>query len=256
MVGIGASGGNSSQSSGSYIDRVQRDYLHQIYGRAAELSNQPRSFYPNSTVTPYSPESEEGLARTASIAREGSGVVGAGLDYAKSVLHGDYLDPNKAPYLRDTYDAAARDVRSNFMRSVLPGASLGAYGRGGSGREANRQATAYDQILGRNLNELGTSIYGGNYARERGYQNQVASQLPMYADQQYSDANRLREVGGAREDLSRRYLEELMQRYSFGQDEPRQRLSEFQQMLGSPTVLQWAHGHASNWGANASVLGG
>ncbi len=94
---------------------------------------------------------------------------------------GGFLNAN--PYLDQMYNQAAQQVGENYSKYLVPGyegarTMVGQYTRPGS--DVSPTAQWYrDQVdyqgLGRPLQELATSIYGGNYARERGLQ-QAAQQ--------------------------------------------------------------------------------
>lgn len=252
-VPIGGGGGSSKSRQQTYVDPYQIGHLRNIYDRAEQLSKQPRSFYPEKSYVPYSAETESALSGMYERSRSGSPIVQGAQQYTQDVLAGRYSDPSSNPYLQATYDAAARTMGRHFKTNVVPGAYASAYGRGGSGVEANRFSSAYDR-LGQNLGELATNIYGGNYQAERGRMEAAAGRAPGLADYDYRDLAQMRAVGGEREDLAGRELQDLMARYYFQFDEPRQRLGEYSEFVGQPTVL--SKGKSSSFNANASVLWG
>ncbi len=79
-----------------------------------------------------------------------------GLQNLQDTIAGRYLDPASNPYLSQTYDAAARQITPR-INSLFE-----ASGRYGSG--------AQQGVLGQNLSDLATNIYGGNYNAERARQ--------------------------------------------------------------------------------------
>ena len=83
-----------------------------------------------------------------------------GLQNLQDTIAGHYLDPASNPYLNQTYDAAARQITPR-VNSLFE-----ASGRYGSG--------AHQGVLGQNLSDLATNIYGGNYNSERARQFQAA----------------------------------------------------------------------------------
>jgi hypothetical protein len=229
----------------------QQPYLKEIYERAQGFSNQPRSFYPGQTYVPFSTETEQAYGGLANRARAGSGAVQAAQGLNQATLQGQYLDPSSNPWLQQTYQAASRPVMRNLQTAALPGASLEAYGRGGSGAEANRYDRATD-AGGRALTDLSAQIYGGNYARERHNQMLAAQQAPRLADYDYRDLQALLGVGQGREELATRQLEDLMARFQFGQEEPRDRLTEFAQQIGAPISASTGRQRSSGW--NVGIL--
>jgi hypothetical protein len=87
--------------------------------------------------------------------------------------NGQYLTPESNPYIRATYDAAARGVTDNYNSVVRPQNDsvfyrAGAFGPGSSTFEETVARNQYG--LGQNLNNLATDIYGRNYSFERGNQ--------------------------------------------------------------------------------------
>ena len=89
---------------------------------------------------------------------------------------GEYLNSN--PYLDQTFNKAADNVRRMYQTSTAPGleADAAGHGRYGSGLMANRRDQAQEN-LGTSLGNLATSIYGGNYATERQNQLNAANSL-------------------------------------------------------------------------------
>lgn len=252
-VPIGGGGGSSKSRQSTFVDPVQIGHLRNIYSRAEQLSRQPRSFYPEETYVPWSEETQSALSGMYERSRSGSPIVAGAQDYTRDVLSGRYSDPSSNPYLQATYDAAARAMGRQFKTNVVPGAYASAYGRGGSGAEANRFSSAYD-VLGQNLRGLATDIYGGNYQRERDRMEAAAGRAPGLADYDYRDLAQMRAVGAEREDMAGRALQDLMARYYFQFDEPRRRLGEYSELVGQPTVL--SRGKSSSFNANASILWG
>lgn len=252
-----ASGGyqSSSQSSVSKPWGGQEAYLRDIYQRAQDLSQQPRSFYPGQTYVPFSGETETALRGITQRAQAGSPLLRGAQDYAGGVLRGDYLSPESNPYLRGTYDAAARGVTRAYQTAVEPGTRsiFEGAGRGGSGAEANRLSRGRDE-LARNLSEMAQRFYGAHYAQERGLQQQVMGAAAPLAEADYGDLARLGGVGQARQGLSQQILDDLMQRYYFGEDEPRERLAEYSRLIGAPVTESRARAGSS--GGQASILWG
>jgi hypothetical protein len=112
-------------------------------------------------MIPYEMAGMEGLLGAYARTPDGlSPITAQGSRYMMDVLEGDYLNSN--PYLDAMYDKAAgktsAGVNAMFSKS----------GRYGSG--------AHQGVMGETLGNLATDIYGQNYARERGYQQNAALQ--------------------------------------------------------------------------------
>lgn len=105
-----------------------------------------------------------------------NGVLGNVASQLNKTAQGGYLNNN--PYLDQTYDRAADAVTRNYQEAVMPSvnSTFSLAGRTGS----NAHQGAVDQAsdtLGRTLEGLGSSIYGQDYATERGRMQDAAAQL-------------------------------------------------------------------------------
>lgn len=89
---------------------------------------------------------------------------------------GAYLNAN--PYLNSMFDQASSAVGRQFENNVMPGIAsmFSGAGRFGSNQMAEGLGQAEEQY-GDTLNDLATRIYGGNYANERGLQQQAQTSL-------------------------------------------------------------------------------
>ena len=82
------------------------------------------------------------------------------------------------------------------------------------------------------------------YGDERTNQLRAAALSPTMAQADYMDAGQLATVGQSREQMAGQNLQEQIDRYNFGQEEPRQRLAEYMAMVaggnfgGSSTQTQ------------------
>ena len=120
------------------------------------------------TTNSQPPKELRGAYRTAGNAVEGqftrnrgSGspgnrLTGAAQDLNLSTLKGDYLNPDTNPYLESTFNRAA-DLTRGRLDSEFSGA----------GRNLGASMPARSE----ELQTLASNIYGGNYQRERGIQN-------------------------------------------------------------------------------------
>lgn len=231
----GSSGSGSVQPVGAQTTvqksepwEEQKPYLRDTFIRAEQIANKPLQYYPGSTVVPFSGQSQDALAAMEQRARSGSGLMNAGRDTMTSTARGDFLNPESNPYLKSTYDAAARPMVENYRAAVAPGVDAGATaaGRYGSGAWNNEHARKEDG-LARGLGDLSTSIYGGNYQAERGRQMQAAGMAPEYAQADYGDAQMLGQVGAQREAQAGRELQDEVNRWDFDQNEEASRLGNY-----------------------------
>jgi len=171
-------------------------YIKTGYEAAEQnILNRPTSFFPGSTVVPFSPESQAALGGTANRAYWGSPVLGAAQDYTTDLL----TNPGSSP----VYDAVRSDVR--------PGVDA-AFGRAG------RQGTS----------PLADEAYGRGISRALApYMESAAGRAPGLAREDYYDLERLAGVGAAREAKQGQHLGEQMARWDFAQQEPAQRTQAY-----------------------------
>ena len=164
---------------------------------------------------------------------QGSPATRAAEDYTSSVLSGKYLNAN--PWLDKTYGRAASRLGEEYNRIAMRDleSRFAAAGRTGGGARRHAIATAQDK-LGDQLEDLATSIYGGDYARERGAMTALAPQAPGIAAGRYQGAQAALGAGREEEAYSQRLLDELIRRFSFQQDEPTMRLERYRAGVGAP----------------------
>lgn len=172
-------------------------------------------YYPSSTVAPQSDVTQLAQQGVYGLATQPSPVLGAGQQQAYNTLGNEYLYSNPAtqdlynlagrdylqsspamwdlyttgsgqmlnanPYLDDMFGRASSAVGRQFSNNVMPGIAsmFSGAGRFGSNQMAEGLGQAQQQY-GDVLNNLATDIYGGNYARERGLQQQALGQLGQF----------------------------------------------------------------------------
>ena len=191
-----------------------KPYLTQGYQAAEQnILNRPTEFFPGSTVVPFAPESEAALGATATRAVEGSPVLGAAQDYTSRVLGGEYLSPEKNPFMRGLVDSVTSAVRPGID------ASFAGAGRGGS--------PGHREALGRGISRGLMPYLYGDYGRERGFMEGAAGRAPGLAREDYYDIGQLGRVGAAREGKAGEELADSMARYGFAQEEPGRRAQSY-----------------------------
>jgi hypothetical protein len=148
-----------------------------------------------------------------------SGLLGASQPTLEATARGDYLNNN--PNLHQMFNAMSGDVQDAVN------SQFSAAGRTGS--------PAHVGEMTRQLGNLGSQIYGQDYARERQNQLQAANQgynnmgmAGMLNDLGYDPYSRLAQVGATRENLATSQLQDLMKRWDFGQNQPWNDLMRYQ----------------------------
>lgn len=123
-------------------------------------------------------------------------------------LSGGYLTPASNPYINAVYSAAARQVTDNYQNAVAPGIMAAAQKSGNFGGSAMDEAMAHSRYgLGENLNNLATSIYGGNYQQERDRQMQAMGMSPQMMQQLYAPGQNLLGLGAMQQGQEQQELD-------------------------------------------------
>lgn len=129
---------------------------------------------------PFSQQTNQAMNMQQNRALSGSPVVDSAQNLASDTLNGNYLNSN--PYLDSTFDRAAGAVNRSLDET---------YARSGRDLDSNMGVRS-DQ-----LNNLATSIYGGNYQAERDRQMGAMSSAIPLGREDYYDISQLGDVGAA-----------------------------------------------------------
>ncbi|MCK5602531.1 hypothetical protein KAR91_11695 [Candidatus Pacearchaeota archaeon] len=256
-------------------------YMKDVYARGADwLGQEGPSFFPGSMVAGFAPESEEAMGGMTDFSRGAPAVPQMGQDLlaqgggeVSRLLGGDYL--NKNPYLDQMFADASGAVGEQFRDIVQPGITsrFGLSGRSGSGLESAAHGRSERQLAD-TLGSMASSIYGGDYARER--QNMMSA-LPMAssfmgAERGELDAQRrdalsnlglMSAVGGQREGKTQAQINEDINRWNYEENLPMQKLLQFNNLLSGgmnfgTTTSQQTQPLSSNpaMGALGGAMGG
>ncbi len=117
-------------------------------------------------LKPYVIGNLTGASGTQAGLLQNNGIMDAATAQYLKTLKGDYLDPTKNPYLDATYKHAA-DLVGSGVDSRFE--SAGRYGSG-----------AHQGVLQEGMNNLATSIFGGNYQAERARQAAATGGAPTF----------------------------------------------------------------------------
>lgn len=182
----------------------------------------------NQQVAPFSQAQQTGIEQAIARATGAQPLQAGAEQMAIDTMGGRYLSPESNPYLKDTYDQAARAMVDQYQTAVVPGMDAAALRAGAFGGSA--AATAADQArygLGRNLSELATDIYGQNYQAERQRQVNEQAYVPSLTANAYAPAQQLLTVGGLEQQLARTGLDTAFQNAMRSDQYPLQRLQQF-----------------------------
>ena len=212
----------------------QQQYLTTGFQAAQQdVLNRPTSYYPESTVVPFSPQTETAMGAMEQRALQGNPLNFGAQQYTGNVLGGQYLGAGN-PYHQAMVERSVAPMREEFQEVVQPGISgmfskAGRYGSPGGHQAAMQRASnAYMDRVG----NLSGALAYQNYADERSRQQQAASMAPDLAATDYYDIAQLGQVGAAREAMEREKLAEDVARFEFGQREPIDRVAQYMGLIG------------------------
>lgn len=294
------SGGDTSTVSTMEPWTQQQPYLQEGYAQALGNLQNPQQFFPGATYNPFSAQTQTGIDMLSNprsnplnpyvqqalggdspvqgLVQQGVGGMdpNQGLSFLQGstptsgalqdTAGGNYLNSN--PNLRGMLDEASRGVRENWQDTVLPGINATFGGAGRTGSPAQQQAIADSTgQLSDSLAGMSSNIYGSNYARERGLQQDAASRLASLGLGQGSQAlsldpqarqralsgagtlgsylgqsaslaptaqaldqaniSNMLQAGGAVDQKALEALQDQMSRFQFGQQEPDMALGRY-----------------------------
>lgn len=177
-------------------------------------------FYPGSTVVPMSPETQMALDAQKERAINGNPLLTQAQDYTSSVLSGDYLSAGN-PYFQNAFNAMSGATTDAVM------AAMARSGRLGSGAET--------AVLSKELGNIGAKLAFGNYERERGVMDQASQYAPQLAMMDYEDIARLGQVGSAWESQAGAELQDDIDRFTFYQQKPWDKLAQYATLVNGGT---------------------
>lgn len=209
---------------------AQAPYLKDAFAQAQANynTNKGNKYYTGETVAPLNEAQNSALNTTIGIGSGvNPGVAAAGQNNADT-LNGKYLDPNSNPWLKDTFNAAADDVTRQYQTATAPqtaGAFSGA-GRYGSG-SYNNAVKNNELALGASLNNLATSIYGGNYQSERDRQLAAAGQSGAINQAQYINPSAALGAGNIQQGQQQNVNNSALAAYNYNRDQPTNALNSY-----------------------------
>lgn len=206
---------------------AQQPYLTKVFSEAERLydTHTPR-YYEGSTVAGATPAMKQGWDAAIQRAQQGSPLIPSAQGLTLDTINGKYLDPNSNPFLAATYGAAADQVTNAYRTATAPGtaAAYSAAGRYGSG--ARNQTVDQDRrgLLDK-LNNLATSIYGGNYQTERDRQMTAAGGAPGMVQAGYIEPGILTSIGQQQQQQDQAELGDKVARWNYNENLPYEKLA-------------------------------
>lgn len=213
-------GGGDTSTTTTEPWAAQQDYLERGFREAEQnVLDRPLSYFPESTVVPFAPESTAALGAQGSRAYQGSPLLGGAQGYTQDVLSGQYLSPESNPFLGGVADAVLSQVQPQVA---------GTFAR--AGRTGGSPLAA--EALGRGVSRGIAPYLFGEYGRERGAMEAAAGRAPGLAREDYFDIGQLASVGARREAKAGESLSESINRWNFAQGEPANRIGQYSNLVG------------------------
>lgn len=122
----------------------------------------------------------------------GDPTIGLAQGYVQQSLNGGFANPDANPYLKATFDNAAMATQGQLASQFA-----------GSGRNVEQS----QGLRAQQLNDLATSIYGGNYANERNLTQQALGYAQPLGNQSYADIAALNQSGGYQQNQQQQVLD-------------------------------------------------
>jgi hypothetical protein len=294
---VGKSSGSGSSTTVQKADPWvgQQPALGALYnGALQQFSSGGPTYYPNSTVAPLSPVTQQAQNKLYSRAVSGNPLNSVAQGQAMRTLNDQYLYStpgrgwlnsianggmlNSNPYTDTMFGNAADAVSKQFRNAVMPGITSQYAGAGRFG--SNAMNTAMDtaqENYGQTLNKLASDIYGQNYNQERVLQNQALGELgtqfgrertlqmgalgsaPGLANQDYADIQQLAGLGQQMDTRNQGLLDADINRFNYYQQLPEHQLAFLNQTVngGYPGGSSSSTGTSKEKGsAAAGALGG
>lgn len=212
--------------------KPQIPYLTDGFAAARDqVLDDPRRFYEGQTVAGFTAEQRDALSQMAARARAGSAVTRNAGSHLASVLEGKYLQAGN-PHLQGAIEAASRPLVDGYRQAVGGiGSGFARAGRYGSHAQAFAEGQA-QSLLARQLSDQAAGLAHADYSAERQRMLDAARLAPEVAQADYADADRLFQVGAARQAQSQAEIDADRERHDFDENEAWDRLLLYMQLVG------------------------
>lgn len=263
----GGGGGGGSQTTTQQVNtnmgpwNEQGPYLKQGFAQAGNLlMNTDPKYYPGFTTAQpnhWQNIGLEGLANTGAQFGAGNPLNTAANKTALDTIQGGFLDPSTNPWLKKTFSAGADDVTRAYQTATAPQTAANFSGSGRYGSPGYRLANeSNERTLGSTLDNLATSIYGGNYQQERNRQAAQTNNVGGVISSNFLGPSALLSAGGQRQALDQPNQTDLVNRWNVEQNPAAQweELAKYMALVGSGNWGQ--SGQTTSFGTQPARQGG
>jgi len=226
----------------------QQPYLSRQYSEAQRLLETPRQFYPDQLIAPMTDTQTqaEALARQTALGSQTDilNQLSQGLGFQLGGTQTALADP----FLAGSVEAATRPLLTG-AQNLLQQARRGATGTGNLG--GTRQGVLEAQVINDFLTKSGdisSRMYSQAYQDAAKRQLAAAQIVPTTLGAFQTPAVTLSSLGAAEQARQQQIIDEARARFEFAQQEPRQRLQDYTQIVsgailpGGQTTNQSAAG--------------
>ena len=231
----GGGGGKQSSTTSNQLDPTVQPYVAYGLEQAKNLyqSDTPQ-YYPSQTYVSPSAATTTALDEATARAQAGNPLVPAAQNQTLNTINGAYLNSN--PYFNQALQGAAQGATTNYYDAVnAANSNASQAGRYGSNAQGNLIGRA-DTALGNSLSNAYGNLAYQNYNTERSNQINAINSAPTMAAADYTDINKLLNVGQTQEQYAQNALQADINKWNFNQNLPYQKLSAYLgAAYGAPT---------------------
>jgi hypothetical protein len=202
----------------------QQPYLTDVFTKAQNQFNAgPPTYYPNSTVVPFSGQTEQALGRLENAGNDPNSLVRQAQGNLGATLRGDYLNAGN-PAFGAMMDRVANQVRPRLDAQF---------------NNANYGGSLHQGAAASALTDAAANLAFQNYGQERANQMQGTLFAPQLNT---ADVAPLVQVGQMREDLASREMQDRINRFNFNQTAPDEALRRYASLVAGG---QWGGSQTS-----------
>lgn len=230
-MGGGSGGGGSSKppantTTTQMMDPAVAPYVKYGLSEAQRLyQTGTPEYFPGQTYVGPSGSTQAALQAAQTRALQGNPLIPAAQQQTLANVQGAYLGGN--PFFQGAFNPAARAAQQSFYDAMGNiGSTYSAAGRYGSGSMGNMQDRAAG-MFAQSLTDTAGKLAYQNYEAERDRQMKAMAASPEMAGADYTDIQRLLNVGQAQEGYQQMALEDALNRFNFQQNLPAAQLQQF-----------------------------
>lgn len=232
----------------------QADQLRTFFAEAGERYDIPQQMFGGSMTTSFNADQGMAFDMARELATDFSPRSEAN-KFIGDVLGGEFMGAQGAnPLLDQQFDVMSKRIGEAYQRNVLPGIQSRFGGAGQSGSPQMQASIGRsEQTLARELGDLGTQIYYGDYERRMGDRFKAVGAASQLQQDQQQAIGALMQTGTMQQQQEQQFLNEAIQRFNFAQMEPEQRLDRFGSRVGQNMGFGTTTGTAPGGNTGLSV---